>query len=126
MNCPRVHTLILLTTLCFSGCTAMDVGNSVPFMARPTTTKEMTVGEAPSVAFDRSIKTIIGMGGAITHTQPDAYSISAVINGAVTFNVAITPTGGGSLLSASQHVSTGYIALGPVRVCDEFFAAYRR
>jgi hypothetical protein len=118
--------LFLLSALILCSCTAIDAANTVPFMPRPTTTKEMAVADAPRVAYDRSLKAIIGMGGTITHMQPDAYWISSVINQAVAFNVVITPTGSGSLLSASQHVSTGYIALAPVRVCDEFFVAYRR
>jgi hypothetical protein len=121
-----VTLMALLAALSLSSCTAMDVGNTIPGMPRPTTTKERVVPETPRVAYDRSVKTIRGMGGAITHLEPDAYYMSALINDAVAFNVAITPAGSGSLISVSQHVSTRYIALAPVRVCDQFFAAYGR
>jgi hypothetical protein len=127
MSLPRRSaTLLGLAVLCLSSCTAMDVGNTVPFMAHPTTTKEMAVPEAPPRAYHRSITTIMAMGGTITHLQPDTHRISAVVNGAVALNVTITPAGDGSLVSASQHVSAMVMALAPVRVCDQFLAAYWR
>lgn len=118
-------SLALLALLVLGACSAIDVQNAVPFVPRPVTTKTMSVMESPSVAYERSVTTIKAMGGMLTQLEPDAYRISAQMYGAVAFNVAVTPSPSGSVLTASQRVSDGHIAYAPVRVCEQFFAAYR-
>jgi inosine-uridine nucleoside N-ribohydrolase len=113
-----------MTVALAGGCTALDVSNAVPFMAHPTTVQAMPVSDAPDIAYRRSLATIMAMGGIVQQLQPETHRISAQLYGAVAFNVVVTPHATGSVLTASQRVSDGHIAYGPVRACEQFFAAY--
>jgi hypothetical protein len=123
----RYRVAGVLVVLGLLGCAAQDIQNALPFVPKSTTTQTKTVPEAPAIAYDRSITAIRTIGGVVTQLQADTHRISAQLSGGgITFTVVVTPDGTGSVLTASQRVSVSHSAYLPVRVCDQFFAAYAR
>ena len=113
----------LVTTLFLAGLLTSCVTLTHERSAR----QQVSVQDAPEVAYQKTLRATMTMGGYVASQDATKRAVSARLNKAVIVNVTLTPEGTGTLLEIQATAEPGYILAHDVpEDVQAFVAAYKR
>ncbi|MGE3350056.1 MAG: hypothetical protein AB7I35_21720 [Ramlibacter sp.] len=114
------RTLVTLLGLSLTACSSL-----MPAATKPEL-RQLHVADDPDHAYQRALRTMLGMGALITQQNPQTRFLSAQLHNAVVLNVLVMPKGQGSRIDVQGTVLPGKLVLGSFTEVDDFLAAYQR
>ena len=118
MSRMRHVAVVTLTALACTAC--------MPQFTHPRITRELTVPEAPAVAYARAVKATMAVQAQIHQQDATLGMIHATVQQGITLNVVITPQGTGSHIEVAHQVLATHIVHGPVTLSDAWITAYQQ
>jgi hypothetical protein len=89
--------------------------------------QQVSVQDAPEVAYQKTLRATMTMGGYVASQDATKRAVSARLNKAVIVNVTLTPEGTGTRLDVQATAEPGYVLFHDVpEDVQAFFTTYRQ
>jgi len=118
MSLARI--LVYLLGLGLTSCSSLMPAATKPEM------RQLRVAEDADQAYQRALRTALGMGASITQQNPQTRFLSAQLHNAVVLNVLVMPKGDGVRIDVQGTVLPNKLVLGSFTEVDDFITAYQR
>jgi len=118
MSLARI--LVTMLSLSLTACSSL-----MPAATKPEL-RQLHVTDDPDHAYQRALRTALGMGASITQQNHQTRFLSAQLHNAVVLNVLVMPKGEGARIDVQGTVLPNKLVLGSFTEVDDFIAAYQR